>query len=278
MKLHILSDLHLEFAPIQLEKTDADIVILAGDIQPGAEGVTWAKESFDVPVLYVPGNHEYYDSVWPMDSLLSDMHAEAVGSDVHVLDRASFELEGVRFLATTLWTDLYDKPFAGVESGVIGSDMGNIRASDGEMFHGDVAQVLFERNRDWLKTQLSQAFDGRTVVITHHAPSGKSMHAQYEGNPWNSCFITDMEQFMGDQVDLWVHGHTHNNFDYKINGTRVVCNPRGYPHPLGGWENLQFDAGMCVTVRGNHDEGIKPQQTPSCGATTVFKHAHIDFN
>ena len=30
------------------------------------------------------------------------------------------------------------------------------------------------------------------------------------------------------QPSLWLHGHTHESFDYNIKNTRVVCNPRGY--------------------------------------------------
>lgn len=248
MKLYILSDLHLECSPILLEKTDADIVILAGDIRPGSGGVKWAKYNFDVPVLYVPGNHEYYNPVWTMDELLCEMRYESEGSNVTVLDRDSVELGGVRFIGTTLWTDLHGNPFGGIECGVISSDTGNIRVADGEGLTSRVAQPLFEQNRNWLKGELAQPFDGKTVVITHHAPSGNSLHPQYAGNPWNSCFITEMESFMGDDVDLWVHGHTHNNFDYKVNATRVICNPRGYPHPFGGWENREFKEAMVIEI------------------------------
>jgi len=248
MKLHILSDLHLEFAPMLLEKTVADLVILAGDIRPGAKGVKWARANFSVPVLYIPGNHDYYNASWTMDELLCEMRYEAEGTQIHVLDRDSFELNGVRFIGTTLWTDLHDKPFSGIECGVIGSDVGNIRVSDHEGFTSAVAQPLFEKNRDWLKAQMDQPYAGKTVVITHHAPSGNSMHPQYAGNPWNSCFVTDMEPLMGENVNLWVHGHTHNNFDYEVNGTRVVCNPRGYPHPFGGWENPEFSETLLIEL------------------------------
>jgi len=248
MKLHILSDLHLECAPIRLEKTDADVVILAGDIRPGAGGVKWAKANFETPVLYVPGNHEYYNAAWTMDELFCEMRYESEDSNVSVLDRDGVVIDGVRFLGTTLWTDLHDKPFNGIECGVIGSDTGNIRVADAEGFTSRVAQPLFEKNRAWLQAQLAEPFEGRTVVITHHAPSGKSQHAQYAGNPWNSCFITDMEPVMGEDVDLWIHGHTHSNFDYEVNGTRVVCNPRGYPHPFGGWENREFNESLVIDI------------------------------
>jgi len=87
MKLHILSDLHLGFSPMQAANIGADLVILAGDIHVGAAGVRWARQQFDCPVLYVPGNHEYYQSEWTMDGLLCEMHYEAEGTQVQVLGR-----------------------------------------------------------------------------------------------------------------------------------------------------------------------------------------------
>ena len=61
MKLHILSDLHTEFVDFDPPETDADAVILAGDIGVGLEGLGWAARHFrDRPIIYVPGNHEFY--------------------------------------------------------------------------------------------------------------------------------------------------------------------------------------------------------------------------
>jgi len=248
MKIQILSDLHLDFSSMRIEENNADLVILAGDIHIGAKGVKWAMYQFDCPVLYVPGNHEYYMPEWEMDQILLEMRYISEGSHVHILDRDSFELDGVRFLGTTLWTDLHDKPFSGIECGVIGSDTGNICVAKGKGFTSDIAQPLFEKNKAWLKHELSKPFSGTTVVITHHAPSGQSLHSEFASNPWNSCFITDMEEFMGDAVKLWVHGHTHSSFDYCVNGTRVVCNPRGYTNHFGGIENHSFNPMMMVDI------------------------------
>jgi len=248
MRIHLLSDLHLEFAPLTPEAVDADLVVLAGDIHPGSKGILWAKKHFDVPVLYVPGNHEYYSYIQTMDELLCDMRAACVGSDVHIFDCDTYEIGDTRFLGTTLWTDLLNAPLGGVRCGVIDSDASHIRINDTEGLNDNIAQSLFIRNRRWLISELEKPFAGKTVVITHHAPSRGSMHSQYVGDPWNSCFVTDMEDLMGDRVDLWVHGHTHNNFDYVMSGTRVVCNPRGYPHPFGGWENREFNPTLIVEV------------------------------
>ena len=60
MRIHVLSDLHLEFSPFAPQVTAADVVILAGDIHVKGRGVPWARQAFEGPVLYVPGNHEFY--------------------------------------------------------------------------------------------------------------------------------------------------------------------------------------------------------------------------
>ena len=66
MRVHVLSDLHLEFGPFSVPKVEADVVVLAGDTQPGKRGVQWALKTFPHrPVIYVLGNHDYYAKVMP---------------------------------------------------------------------------------------------------------------------------------------------------------------------------------------------------------------------
>jgi len=250
LNIHLLSDLHLERAGFVPPINTADVVVLAGDIGVGTQGLKWAEDAFDVPVIYVCGNHEYHDPRWSMSEHKAWMRQTCEGSNVHFLDNDVAVIDGVRFIGSTLWADLTDAPDA------LYCDTDNIvvqyesswDAGGLSHFNEEYAQLLFERNRAWLASELAKPFDGKTVVVTHHAPSFSSLHGQYLGNPWNPCFITNMEFLMGDSVDLWVHGHTHNNFDYRVKGTRVACNPRGYPHPLGGWENSTFDASKMVEV------------------------------
>ena len=102
MKLHILSDLHLGFAPFERPRTEADVVVLAGDIARPREAVTWAME-FDRPVLYVAGNHEFYGG--SIEGTLAELKRLCEGTNVHLLDDSELALGGVRFLGTTLWTD-----------------------------------------------------------------------------------------------------------------------------------------------------------------------------
>jgi Icc-related predicted phosphoesterase len=102
MKLHILSDLHTEFASFSAPDTGADVVILAGDIGVGLDGIQWAASQFPkVPVIYVPGNHEYYDH----DIALIDELVKHSPPNIHVLNNDKIVLNGVRFLGSTLWTD-----------------------------------------------------------------------------------------------------------------------------------------------------------------------------
>lgn len=110
-----------------------------------------------------------------------------------------------------------------------------------------------EASRAWLENALGKPFDGRTVVVTHHAPSPRSIEAQFEGDELTPAYASNLENLMGKSVDLWIHGHMHSSFDYIVgsedatgpNGTRVVCNPRGYaPDHL----NPDFDPGLLIEV------------------------------
>jgi Icc-related predicted phosphoesterase len=107
---------------------------------------------------------------------------------------------------------------------------------------------MFDVHARWLDGKLAEPFAGPTVVITHHAPSPKSIHPRFEDSLLNACFVSDVERLIaGSRARLWIHGHTHDSFDYVLNGTRVVCNPRGYAKD-GISENPRFDANFLVEI------------------------------
>jgi len=235
MKLHILSDLHTEFADFVPPDTDADTVILAGDIGVGVEGMQWATRHFPVRlVIYVPGNHEFYGHDIDLTAELEG----AAPANITVLSDDVLVLDGVRFLGSTLWTDFKlhgegEAWFARERAGRSMNDFVRIRQA-GHRFRPEDSVVLHEASRTWLVSQLKQPFDGPTVVITHHLPALKSIAPRYANDPLNPAFASRLEGVIERyQPALWIHGHTHDPCDYDLFGTRVVCNPRGYPGEYG---------------------------------------------
>ena len=236
MRIRIYSDLHLEREPFSPKDGDADLVVLAGDIANGAAGIEWARAMFTVPVLYLAGNHEYYDGEF--ESVQSAMQS-ATGGTVALLDCSGRAIDGVRFLGCTLWTD-YSLAAAAERPAVIESarklnpDYQKIRFGSRAMAPED-AIALCGRHRRWLCDELARPFHGTTVVITHFAPHPRSIAPKYADHRANPAFVVDMDEAMGPPAALWIHGHTHTRFDYKVRGTRVVCNPRGYPGERTGF-------------------------------------------
>jgi predicted phosphodiesterase len=243
VRLRILSDLHLEAAAFQAPPAAADVVILAGDIANGGDGIAWGQVAFDAPVLYVAGNHEFYDR--ELDDARLAMQAAARGSAVRLLERDEAVIAGVRFLGCTLWTDFALDGEAGFARALRHRDwLVDYRAIRwGDRYLQPADTIAFHRaDAAWLAARLETPFDGPTVVITHHAPHRGSVAPAFATHPLNPAFVSDLGILMG-RAALWIHGHTHTAFDYDVRGTRVLCNPRGYPHETTG-----FDPALVVTV------------------------------
>lgn len=253
MKLNILSDLHLDFGALEIPRNGADAVILAGDIARPKKAVSWAL-GIAKPVLYVLGNHEFYGD--NIANTADELKQLCAGTNVHVLDGDAVIIEGVRFLGTTLWTDFMlcgggeEQAAAMREALRFMRDFSRIRAGKARkaLFTPVHSATLFNSQAKWLETKLAEPHAGPTVVITHHAPSRKSIHPKFSGSLLNACFVSDAEHLIdGRRACLWIHGHTHDSFDYIVNGTRVVCNPRGYAKD-GMSENPLFDANFLVEI------------------------------
>ena len=251
MKLNVLSDLHLSVGPLDPPSTNADVVILAGDLARPDEAIAWAS-ALRKPVLYVPGNHEYYGGV--IGQVISELRGLTAGTPIRVLDDDEVTIDGVRFLGCTLWTDLslfgggHERELALRAAWQYMRDFSLIRTQGDKLFAPDDMVMRCKQHRAWLERRLDESSEHPTVVITHHAPSPRSIHYSLSGAPINAAYIVDLERLFGaDRVRLWIHGHTHFSFDYSVNGTRVVCNPRGYALD-GNDQNRAFDAGLIVEV------------------------------
>ena len=253
MKIALLSDLHLSVQAMNAPATDADVVVLAGDLHRPAGAIEWARQ-FHQPTLFVAGNHEFYGS--DLVTTMRELRTLARDTGVRVLDHDVWQHDGVRFLGCTLWSDyrLFDSPelreLGLQQAGTMVRDFSRIRSAPDfeEKFTPALSQYLFDRAVAWLEQQFAIAHDGPTVVITHFAPARGSIAAQFAGSPLNACFVSDLEpQIRRWQPALWLHGHVHDSCDYRVGNTRVIANPRGYA-PKGVVENKAFDATLTIDV------------------------------
>ncbi|MGH8303238.1 MAG: metallophosphoesterase, partial [Steroidobacteraceae bacterium] len=251
MRIRVLSDLHLEFQDWNPPDAPADIIVLAGDVHSGSRGVEWARRQFPLmPILYVPGNHEFYGR--DIQETLSDLKKAGRRYGVDVLHGRGVMVGGVRFLGATLWTDFALHGADGTSLRRAMSDakygMGDfsiIRHGAQGLFRPEHARAMHLEQMCWIRERLSDEFPGPTVVVTHHLPHPRSIHQRYWGSALNPGFASDLSHLMGPPVAAWIHGHTHDSCDYVEQGTRVLCNPRGYgPFDL----NATFDPMLTIEI------------------------------
>lgn len=234
-----------------LPKTDADLIVLAGDIDNGLEGTRWAcrqAEQHQKPLLYVPGNHEYYGGDFL--AMREEMVRSVAASRVQLLDRRIWTLGSVRFLGVTLWTDYLagatpeSQGAAMSEIGALLSDHVCIR-HEGRLFQPADALAEHQNSVRWLQARLADPWDGKTVVISHHGPGISAQNPGYPVTSLTGAFWSDLEHLMGPAIDLWIFGHTHSCVDDERHGTRLVANQCGYR----GFEEVEgFDPERVVEV------------------------------
>ncbi len=257
MLIQLLSDLHLEVDPefSPHPAPAADVLVLAGDIGAapnspmGQHGTPdWGLRRFSprlgnwpVPVLYIPGNHEYDGQDFTDCRAALRATAEALG--IIWLEQEAVVLAGVRFVGTTLWSDF--DAFADQPSDMPGALSHNLRAREqafraanaylertktqhqGTLFDAAAMREEALRCQRWLAEQLAQPHPGPTVVVTHFAPSLKSHDPRYGLTPGTASFCNALDH-LAQGVDLWLHGHLHCPSDYYLGRCRVVANPLGY--------------------------------------------------
>lgn len=259
MRVQIASDLHLEilhqsfpgYNPVT--PADADVLVLAGDIAKGSDAVGQFAR-WPVPVIYVHGNHEAYGGEY--SALAADIRMRAAGTAVHYLERDVLILGGVRFLGCCLWTDYELHGARGRSMAMAGRmlhDHRVIRVSDSERFRPENALAEHQKALDWLREELAKPFDGRTIVVTHHGVASPSVHPRFANDPVSAAFVSDLGPLLS-RADVWIHGHVHDSFDYRVGPARVIANPRGYatnrlmarkPGDLE-WENPAFDQALVI--------------------------------
>jgi hypothetical protein len=276
MKLLVLSDLHNEFKqPYSAAQhagawSQADVIVLAGDIDVGVRGIEWSRQAFgDKPVLYVAGNHEFYGGYWVRT--LAEMREAAQQHGVQFLEDNAVEIAGVRFLGCSLWTDFdlfgkADRQWCMVSTEKALADYRQIK-NDAKREYYEVnapqwklkpahTRMRHLASRRWLEAELASGEPERTVVVTHHFPAWESCAPRWRTDPISAGFGSRLPPALLARATLWLHGHTHDSCQYTLRHQdaesfrepRVVCNPRGYPMRRGGFENERFDPELLIEV------------------------------
>jgi len=243
VSVSVFSDLHLEFGDLNLTHVDSDVIILAGDIFIKIRSVEWIQKQFgDRDVILIDGNHEFYGS--NIDSVRRKTREATKGTNIHYLENNYVDIKGIRFIGSTLWTDfnIFGNPtLAKNMSAALMNDYKKIRIEKRgsyRMLRPDDTHLMHKVSRTFIATTIDES-PLPTVVVSHHAPSMKSVGSEYKKETVTAAYASDLEQFMEDHPSLlWVHGHTHKNVDYLIGQTRVIANQRGY---VGLEPNPQFN-------------------------------------
>jgi Icc-related predicted phosphoesterase len=222
------------------------LLLLPGDVHNGRNVVPFISEMAGcfAHVIFVPGNHEFYfgDILKTVGEIKDELDYVP---NVTVLDNETVEIGGIRFIGSTLWSDMdRSNPVSMMDIERSLNDYGLIQMGE-KTLRAPHSIMLFQEAREFLEEELEKEHQGQTIVVTHHAPSFKSIHPLYRESNINGAFCSDLEHLLHYfDISYWFHGHTHQTVHYEIEGTKVRNNPRGY----GDAENLHFDPTFRVAV------------------------------
>lgn len=247
MKIQIMSDLHInQDKSYNIKKINSDLILVAGDTSYNIYNTIefLQKQSTmldDKPIVFIAGNHEYEDyGVLNSINIAKEMCDKSKKIIFLENDRISFE--DFTIIGATLWTDF--KLFGEVESYFCEQSVKNF--SDFErIFYNDTHRIsphivknLFNKSYQYLDFALNNKTTDKNIIVTHFAPHFNSIHERYKNIYSSSYFASNCEALLG-RNELWIHGHTHTNFNYNIEDTKIICNPKGY-----GVENTYFDENL----------------------------------
>lgn len=243
MKIQLLSDLHFEFRelPANAFKTDAEVLVLAGDITCGRTKLELKLIEFAQEykyIVYVPGNHEYYGhSINELSGRLD------VPNNVFVLNPGTVVINNVAFIGATLWTDFHGDDDA--------ANAARFGINDFRVIRHFTIEDCIERNTNetnYIKHWLSDfSPDMKKVVVTHFLPAMRCVHPRWVAGPssmLNKYFANNLDSYIETlENTTWMFGHTHDKISTVIGNTLLVSNPRGYPS-----EYNEFDPNFTITV------------------------------
>lgn len=265
MRIAYCSDLHLEFADIVLKnEQNADVLVLAGDILIAQDMYDHAHMEYgpytagavanlgrrqasamkfrdfiqrcaaEFPqVIAIAGNHEFYNGRWVLN--IQTLRTEwSKFPNVHFLERDMVDINGIRFVGGTLWTNMNGgDPLTMHAVNDMMNDYKVIRHDELGYTRLRPAHTVSRHCEtiDYFKIAVDLAKDRTVVVVSHHAPTFNSVHPRFRHETlMNGAYASNLSEFILDrpQIKMWFHGHMHNGVDYMVGDTRVLANPRGY--------------------------------------------------
>jgi Icc-related predicted phosphoesterase len=241
MKIQLISDLHQEFGFTDLSFAGADLVILGGDINLGTKGIEWIKSTItNVPVIYVLGNHEYYKGSYP--KTLNNIKQLSLDTNVHVLENNSVVIDDITFHGATLWTDFALLGDSRINGSICQEKMNDYKKIRRDPTYSKLRSidtyVIHQASLKWLQTSLEATTTKKNIVVTHHAPSIKSIPERLKNDIVSSAYASNLEEIiLKHQPQYWIHGHIHEPIKYQVGDTTVLCNPHGYINePYNGFD------------------------------------------
>jgi len=272
MKIHLISDVHAEQHPrLQLSApANADLIVMAGDIHSDADSIEWAENCYgeNIPIVLVAGNHEfYYGDLTRTKDLIERATA---GTNIHFLENKAVVIDGVRFIGCTLWTSFnewadpdninylrnmindhnyikcesfYADPELRAQAALIDPEYMKPESVRRGFITPVITYLLHKQSVEFLEAELAKPFAGKTVVVTHHAPSYRSINSNKE--EYRDAYASNLEPLItkyAANIDVWFHGHLHVPADYSIAGVPIRSNPRDYPSltPNSGVEEFIY--------------------------------------
>lgn len=246
MKINYLSDVHLEFGVLTHE-LEGEVLVLAGDITVNRR-VSWINEAAKhfKYVVYVLGNHEHWRGY--IEGTFRKTR-QALAPNVYVLENSSVVLDGVAFHGATLWTDFNNHDPLTMHAVDYNPHTGGLQDFRFVRFNGgayrwtpESAYKTHLKSREFLRNSIQPG----DVVVTHHAPTFKSIDPVHTDKLFDGAYASDLSELILDtEPKFWFHGHIHKSNDYMVGNTRVLCNPRGYEgHSL----NPNFDLNASVEI------------------------------
>lgn len=164
--------------------------------------------------------------------------------NVHFLNGCSVVIDDVAFIGATLWTDVdKENPISSFAVEKRLKDYHIIRTIGDRPLRVKDTVETHNQHKSFIFDEISvlRPLVRKTVVVSHHAPSGMSVHPRFRGNALNAGFYSEMsDEIHSKGPDVWFHGHTHDTFQYKLGNTTVACNPRGYASILSNSDYLRM--------------------------------------